>query len=152
MNYLAALREEPPSDQGSSADEGAPSAGSGWTGIGSPMTVGTRYTSRSFCDGQSLASPGRWAPEQRRYPSHPTWSAVSSLFSSFTDTYGSPELLMRFGVGESWLLSIWFEGDNTAESGRRRFASWAGTRNQNFDRGLPGRAVGLSLLGTTSRC
>ena len=41
LNYLAALREEPLSDQGSSADEGAPSVGSGWTGIGSPMTVGT---------------------------------------------------------------------------------------------------------------
>ena len=27
-----------------------------------------------------------------------------------------------------------------------------GTRNQNFDRGLPGCSVGLSLLGTTSRC
>ena len=66
MNYLAALREEPPGDQGSSADEGAPSAGSGWTCIGSPMTVGTGYTSRSFCDGQSLASPGRWVPVQRR--------------------------------------------------------------------------------------
>ena len=100
LSYLAALREEPPSDPGSSADEGAPPAGSGWTGIGSPMTVGTGYTARPFCDGQSLASPGRWVPDQRRYPSHPTWSAVSSLFSRFTATYGSPELLMQLALGK----------------------------------------------------
>ena len=37
--YLAALREEPPSDPGSSADEGAPPAGVGWTGSGNPMSV-----------------------------------------------------------------------------------------------------------------
>ena len=32
LDYLAALREEPPSDPGSSPDEGALPAGSGWTG------------------------------------------------------------------------------------------------------------------------
>ena len=58
LNYLAKLREEPPEDEGSSADEGAPPAGSGWRGVCSPMMIGVGYTSREFCDGQTLASPG----------------------------------------------------------------------------------------------
>ena len=99
LDHLAALREEPPSDQGSSADEDALPAGSGWTGSGSPMMIGTGYTSRLYCDGQSLASPGRWPPAQRRCPSNPEWLLVASLFRSFVDTYGSPELLMRLALG-----------------------------------------------------
>ena len=59
LNFLAKLREEPPEDEGSSADEGAPPAGSGWRGVCSPMMIGVGYTSREFCDGQTLASPGR---------------------------------------------------------------------------------------------
>ena len=57
LNYLACLREEPESDEGSSADEGVPEKGAGWTGRGEPMMVGVGYTAREFCDGQSLASP-----------------------------------------------------------------------------------------------
>ena len=68
LNYLAVLREEPLSDEGSTADEGVPPAGSGWQGRGRLMIVGTGYTAREICDGQSLASPGRWPPEERRYP------------------------------------------------------------------------------------
>ena len=32
---------------------------------------------REVCDGQSLASPGRWTVEDRRYPEDPVWSEVS---------------------------------------------------------------------------
>ena len=95
LDFLAVLREEPPSDSGSSADEDALPAGSGWTGSGSPMMVGIGYTSRAFCDGQSLATPGRWPPAQRRYPSNPEWL----LFRSFVGTCGSPEFLMRLALG-----------------------------------------------------
>ena len=100
LNYLAALREDPPSDPGSSADEGAPPAGSGWVGAGNALLIGTGYTAREYCDGQSLASPGRWPPSQRNYPTHPEWTVVSSAFKKFTDTYGTPELLVRLALGK----------------------------------------------------
>ena len=70
LNYMAKLREVLEQSDGSSADEGAPERGTGWVGYGPPMEVGVAYVSREFCDGQSLASPGRWSPEQRRYPQH----------------------------------------------------------------------------------
>ena len=57
LNYLARLREELESDEGSGADEDAAAQG-GWTGVGRPMQVGLGYTVRGHCDGQSLASPG----------------------------------------------------------------------------------------------
>ena len=60
LDCLAKLREEPPSDEGSWADEGAPFAGARWRGSGNQMMIGSGCTSREFCDGQSLASPGRW--------------------------------------------------------------------------------------------
>ena len=100
LNYMAALREEPPSDPGSSSDEGAPPGGSGWTGSGTPLLIGAGHTSREYCDGQSLASPGRWTPSQRKYPSHPNWIFVSSVFKKFVNTYGTPELLLRLALGK----------------------------------------------------
>ena len=30
-----------------------------------------------------------------RIPTHPEWNLLSDLFKKFTETYGSPELLMR---------------------------------------------------------
>ena len=33
---------------------------SGWVEVGLPLQVGVGYTSRDHCDGQGLASPGRW--------------------------------------------------------------------------------------------
>ena len=68
LNYLARLREEVPSDDGSSADEGSAPKNSGWIGKGYPLQVGVGYTVRDYCDGQSLCSPGRWALAARRYP------------------------------------------------------------------------------------
>ena len=152
LSYLAALREEPPSDPGSSADEGAPQAGSGWTGIGSSMTVGIGYTARPFCDGQSLASPGRWVPEQRRYPSHPAWSAVSSLFSRFTATYGSPELLMQLDLGK--VDSSPFDQKEIAQLKADVIASLHGLGLQikTSTEDSPDVSVGISLFGNTSRC
>ena len=49
---------------------------------------------------QSLASPGRWPPSRRRYPTHPEWNLVFDLFKKFTEIYGSSELLMRPALGK----------------------------------------------------
>ena len=43
LNLMAILREEPSSDEGSTADEGVPDKGSGWVGSGPPMRVGVGY-------------------------------------------------------------------------------------------------------------
>ena len=67
------------SDEGSSAGEGTKPQGSGWTGAGRPMQVGVGYTVRGLCDGQSLASPGRWPVDVRRYPECETCPAVVAL-------------------------------------------------------------------------
>ena len=65
LTFLARLREEPESDEGSSPDESVPTKFAGHRGVGSPMKVGVGYVEREFCDGQSLASPGRWPPGSR---------------------------------------------------------------------------------------
>ena len=57
LSRLVQLRLEPDSSEGSSPDEGAQKKGSGWTGRGRPLLVGSSYTVREICDGQSLASP-----------------------------------------------------------------------------------------------
>ena len=88
-------QEDPPSDPGSSADEGYPQTGAGWTGTGSPMSVGTGYTAREYCDGQTLASRRRW-----NYPPQSEWFLVSRLPEKCVETHGSPELLMRLALGK----------------------------------------------------
>ena len=65
LQYLAKLRETPESDDGSTADENAPPTRSGWSGQGLPMMVGSGYSTREYCGGQTLASPGRWPVEFR---------------------------------------------------------------------------------------
>ena len=69
-------------------------------GNGPPMEVCVGYVSRELCDGQSLASPGRWSPEQRRYPQHEQWKAVIKLFENFANTYGTEELLTSLALGK----------------------------------------------------
>ena len=69
---LSRLREEPACDPGSSAHEVAPPSGSGWVGKGERLAIGNGYVSRDLCNGQSLASPGRWPSKKRRYPSGET--------------------------------------------------------------------------------
>ena len=99
LNYLARLREEVPSDDGSSADEGSAPKHSGWIGKGLPLQVGVGYTVRDYCDGQSLCSPGRWALAARRYPETETWQEVVSLFRTFARQYGTAKLLMDLALG-----------------------------------------------------
>ena len=65
LSFMARLREEPESEEGSSPDEGVHPKMSGHCGKGQLMKVGVGYTQRDFCDGQSLASPGRWLPGSR---------------------------------------------------------------------------------------
>ena len=50
--------------------------GSGWTGWDGPLLVGSSFPPREICDGQSLASPGRWAVNDRRHPEDSIWSEV----------------------------------------------------------------------------
>ena len=100
LSFLARLREEPESDDGSSLDEGAPEKFAGHRGIGSPMKVGVGYMEREFCDGQSLASPGRWPPGSRSYPSSPAWISVRDCFWRFTAHYGTEKLLVDLAMGK----------------------------------------------------
>ena len=65
LNFMARIREEPESDDGSSPDEGAPTKFSGHRGVGKRLQVDVGYVQRDLCDGQSLASPGRWPPGSR---------------------------------------------------------------------------------------
>ena len=66
---LTALREEPSSDEGSSADEGAPSKGTGWVGSG---RCGLHRPRRVRSPSTSVTS--------RRYPATPIWKAVTRKF------------------------------------------------------------------------
>ena len=100
LSFLARLREEPESDEGSSPDEGVPVKFAGHRGNGPPMMVGVGYVQREFCDGQSLASPGRWSPEARVYPSSTAWSAVRECFWRFTTHYGTEKLLVDLAMGK----------------------------------------------------
>ena len=98
LDFVARLREEPESESESSPDEGVPGKRAGHLGDGDPMLVGV-YTTREYCDGQSLASPGRWAPESRKYPTNPAWLAVASLYQAFAETYGTESLLVSLALG-----------------------------------------------------
>ena len=90
--------------RGSSPDEGIPEKGSGHRGIGLPMMVGVGYTQLELCDGQTLASPGRWPPGSRIYPTfYPTsrsWLQIAECYSRFADYYGTEELLVSLASGK----------------------------------------------------
>ena len=64
------------------------------------MMVGVEYTAREYCDGQSLASPGRWPVNQRRYPTSKPWQEVSQLFMAFAEREGSTQLLTDLALGK----------------------------------------------------
>ena len=100
LSFLARLREEPESDEGSSPDEGVPEKFAGHRGNGPPMKVGVGYEQREFCDGQSLASPGRWPPGSRVYPSSTVWTSVQECFWRFTTHYGTEKLLVDLAMGK----------------------------------------------------
>ena len=57
------------------------------------MLVGTGHTAREFCDGQSLASTGRWLPHGRN-PSSSSWLADSGPHREVAAQFGLPLLLM----------------------------------------------------------
>ena len=99
LNFMARLREEHEEEDTTSADEGVPKKGSGWQGRGEPMMVGTGHTARPLCDGQSLASPGRWPPECRRYPDCVAWKEVSKLLIDYSKKWGTADLLMKLALG-----------------------------------------------------
>ena len=80
--------------------EGVPEKGSGHRGIGPLMMVGVGYTQRELCDGQSLASPGRWPPGSRVYPTSQPWSQIAECYSRFADHYGTEELLVSLASGK----------------------------------------------------
>ena len=98
LDNVAKLREEPDSDDGSSPDEGVPDKHARYRGVGKPMQVGVGYVQRDLCDGQSLASPGRWAPASRVYPSTSHWRCISETFQRFTDCIGTQDLLVSLAI------------------------------------------------------
>ena len=72
----------------------------GWTGRGRPLAVGSSYTVREICDGQSLASPMRWAVDDRRYPEDSVWSEVAKRYMTYSKKVGTPELLTSLALGK----------------------------------------------------
>ena len=72
----------------------------GYRGNGPPMMVGVGYVQREFCDGQSLASPGRWSPGSRVYPSSTAWSSVRECIWRFATHFGTENLLVDLAMGK----------------------------------------------------
>ena len=61
--------------------------------------VGVGYTQRELCDGQTLASPGRWPPGSRVYPTSRPWIQIAECYSRFADHYGTEELHVSLASG-----------------------------------------------------
>ena len=113
MSFLADLRPEPESDEGST--EAPPPRGAGLWTWGAPMQVGLGHTARDFCDGQ-LASPGRWNPEDLKYPESERWTGVVELFRKYAETYTSAQLLVELSLGKvSLQVAIHFRVDLRAQ-------------------------------------
>ena len=55
-----------------------PPRGSGWVGLGQPITGRRKGLPRQIVDGGGLPSPGRWRPEMRRLPNGPILSKVKA--------------------------------------------------------------------------
>ena len=47
------------------------------------LVVGAGFTMRELCDGQSLASPGRWPIIKRRDPASDAWVMMSGVVVDF---------------------------------------------------------------------
>ena len=78
------------SDEGSSADEGVPIGARNFCGGGPPVQVGLGYTSRDFCDGQSLA----WGSDERQY--HPETESCRK----YAETFSSARLSVELSLGK----------------------------------------------------
>ena len=100
LTFMEKLREEPDSDEGSTPDDDAPGKLAGHRGCGEPMKGGVGYTQRELCDGQSLASPGRWALGSRQYPSSLHWKDVFERYRRFADRCGTEQLLVSLAMGK----------------------------------------------------
>ena len=50
----------------------------------SPMIVGSGYSIRDYCDGQTLPSPGRWPVKFRKYPEDSGWKRVAGTVMAFS--------------------------------------------------------------------
>ena len=61
--------------------------------------VGVGYTQRELCDGQSLASPGRWPPGSRVCPTSQPWIQIAECYARFADHYCTETLLVSFASG-----------------------------------------------------
>ena len=97
---MAKLCEEPERDEGSTPDDDAQGKFAGHRGGGEPMKVGVGYTQRELCDGECLASPGRWAPGTRVYPETAHWKDVAGRYGRFADHYGTEQLLASLTMGK----------------------------------------------------
>ena len=64
LNHLATLRQEPENEDDSVAHEGALAKERPWNSA--------QLHSREICDGQTLASPGRYRPQARERQDFPT--------------------------------------------------------------------------------
>ena len=89
------------------------------------MMVGTGYTARPLCDGQSLASPGRWPPECRRYPDCDSWKEVSKLLIDYSKKWGTADLLMKLALGR--VEKCPFPEDSVLELKRKLVRTLEGT-------------------------
>ena len=61
------------------------------------MQVGVACT--AFCDGQTVGSPGRWPPSQRRYPTNDLWTMVAGLLMDFARQACTTDVLTRLALG-----------------------------------------------------
>ena len=106
LNYVSRLRDEPECEEESSADEGVPQKGSGWHGDGEPTLVGVGYVSREFCNGQALASPGRWPVAQRRYPDDIFVACTGDQIHGFLQQVWSSRTVDETGIGACGFVSL----------------------------------------------
>ena len=67
----------------------------------SRLMISSGYTTRQFCDGQSLASPRSWPPpHSRRYPRNSSWLAIADCCRQVATRIGTPQLLMKLVLGK----------------------------------------------------
>ena len=97
LNLLAAHRQEPPGDDGSSADDGVPAKNSGWVGQGCPLQVGIGYTSRTVTD-RVWPRRGVGPSSTGGTQNSPPWERVKERFARYTEFRGTPELLMALAL------------------------------------------------------
>ena len=105
--------------------------GDGWTGVGRPMQVGVGYTVRDYCDGQSLASPGRWPVAARQHPGKKALARVC-LFRKFSQQFGTRELLMNLALGRVEAMPFLF----------RRWHHSKARSLEHFENEVPHNSIG----------